>query len=74
MDYYIIISLFTVFGLLAWWLFLAISGHRDESSLQGAESVTKEMPSELANALIPEFRSCHYDNSTEQPQRIEPGR
>jgi hypothetical protein len=42
MDFYMIISLATVFGLLSWWLYLAISGLRDESSTQQAESVTRQ--------------------------------
>ena len=52
MDFYMIFSLATVFGLLAWWLYLAISGLRDESSTQQAECVTRQKPLGLANSLI----------------------
>ncbi len=75
MDFYITISLVTVIGLLAWWLFLAISGlRRDESSTKQAEGVTRKKPVGLANSLISMFRSCNYDSSTEQLHSAEPGR
>jgi len=60
MDFYMIISLATVFGLLAWWLYLAFSGLRDESSTQQAEGVTRQKPLGLANSLNSIFRSCRY--------------
>jgi hypothetical protein len=74
MDFYIMISLATVFGLLAWWLYLAFSGLKDESSIQRAEDVTRQKPLGLENSLISIFPSCHSDNSAEQSHSVEPGR
>jgi hypothetical protein len=74
MDLYIIISLATVFGLMAWWLYLAFSGLRDESSIQRAKGVTRQKPLGLTNSLISIFPSCHSDNSAEQSHSSEPGR
>jgi hypothetical protein len=74
MDFYIIISLATVFGLLAWWLYLAISGLRDESSTRQPEAVARHKHVGLENPLNSIFSSCLYDNPTEQSQRIEPRR
>jgi len=42
MDFYIIVSLVVVFGLLVWWLFLAISALRNES--QGDERDNQTPP------------------------------
>lgn len=55
MDFYIIVSLAAVYGLLAWWLFLAVSGYRDEFSIPRAESVPISWHSRLANSLITIF-------------------
>ena len=74
MDFYIIISLATVFGLLAWWLYLVISALRDESSISQAEGFAGQKHVGLENSLNSIFRSCHYDNSTEQSPRIDPER
>ncbi len=49
MDIYIIVSLVTVFGLLFWWLFLAISSLRNES--QGNERITNANRRDFAKIL-----------------------
>jgi len=74
MDFYIMISLATVSGLLAWWLYLAITGLRDESSIQRAESATRQKPVGSANSMISIFPSCHSDNSAERSHSFELGR
>jgi hypothetical protein len=74
MDFYIILSLAMVLGLPAWWLYLAISGLRDESSIQRAEGVTRKEPLGLANSLTSIFPSCNSDNSAERSHSTDPGR
>ncbi|GEM_PF-2341518 len=46
MDFYIIVSLVVVFGLLVWWLFLAISALRNES--QGDERIINPIREDFA--------------------------
>ena len=74
MDLYIIISLAVVLGLSAWWLYLAISGLRDESSIRRAEGVTGQEPLGLANSLASIFPTYNSDNSVERSHSSEPGR
>ena len=52
MDFYIVLSLATVLGLISWWSFLAITALRDESSIQQDKSVSSRRFSRLANYLI----------------------
>jgi len=52
MDFYIIISLATVFGLLAWWLYLAIFGLRDESYIRQPDDVARQKHVGLENSLV----------------------
>ena len=52
MDFYIVLSLATVLGLICWWSFLAITALRDESSIQQDKSVSSRRFSRLANYLI----------------------
>jgi 4-amino-4-deoxy-L-arabinose transferase-like glycosyltransferase len=49
MDFYIIVSLVVVFGLLLWWLFLAISALRNES--QGDERIINPIREDFAETL-----------------------
>jgi len=54
MNFYFVVSLAVVFGLPAWWLLLAVSGYRDESSIPRAKGVPMEGRelSRLVNSLI----------------------
>ena len=52
MNFYFVVSLAVVFGLLAWWLFLAVSGFRDKSFIPQAKSVPVERLGRWANSLI----------------------
>jgi hypothetical protein len=74
MDSYIMISLAMVLGLPAWWLYLAISGLRDESYIQRAEDVASQEPLGLANSLKSIFPTYNSDNSAERSHSSEPGR
>lgn len=55
MEFYMMVSLGVIFGLLAWWLFLAISGYRDEFSISRAENAPMSWRGRLANSLITIF-------------------
>jgi hypothetical protein len=42
MDFYIVVSLVVVFGLIAWWSFLAISALRNEFVIHEDKDICEE--------------------------------
>ena len=41
MDFYIVVSLVVVFGLIAWWSFLAISAIRNEFAIHEDKGISE---------------------------------
>lgn len=61
MNFYFMVSLAVVFGLLTWWLLLAISGFRDKSFNPRTKSVPIGRLGRWANSLSSILRFWRQD-------------